>query len=152
MCVSVAIWLLLSNQEEVAWFQMVLYSTLRRSLDLPRVPSGFADVELVVQVSSFRPTSYQIPILGHNFLLCQDGHEPCAIPVDRIMLSAACPMFQKILGMMPSDPDLFDCNCFRPRVRSAVISPCKPPRAGFSGWGEAWCSEGICWLGLPGCL
>jgi len=75
--------------------------TLRCSLDLPRVPSGFADVELVVQ----------------------DGPEPCAIPVDRIILLAACPMFQKILGMMPFDPDHFDCNCFRPRVYLDGVKP-----------------------------
>jgi len=80
---------------------MVYEVTLRRSLDLPRGPSGFADVELVVQ----------------------DGPEPCAIPVDRIMLLAACPMFQKILGMMPSNPDHFDCNCFRPRVFLDGVKP-----------------------------
>jgi len=80
---------------------MVYNVTLRCSLDLPCVPSGFADVELVVQ----------------------DGPEPCAIPVDRIILLAACPMFQKILGMMPSNPDHFDCNCFRPRVFLDGVKP-----------------------------
>ena len=54
--------------EEVAWFQMVYKVTLRCSLDLPRVPSRFADVELVVQVSSFRPTTYEILMLGSQFL------------------------------------------------------------------------------------
>ena len=47
---------------------MVYEVTLRRSLDLPRGPSGFADVELVVQVPSFRPTTYQILMLGSQFL------------------------------------------------------------------------------------
>jgi len=80
---------------------MVYKVTLRCSLDLPRAPSRFADVELVVQ----------------------DGPEPCAIPVDRIILLAACPMFQKIIGMLPSNPDHFDCNCFRPRVFLDGVKP-----------------------------